>query len=117
MYVKALRKGMFDLARNGTFVEIRVGQVFQVPDDTKIKPTSWVVRCDKQGNVIDPVVARKDADKAREKANKEQQQAKEAAARAAKEAKEAEEAEKRAKELEEEANKGKAGQGDQPPPK
>ncbi len=50
MYVKALTKGYFDLARNGAFVEIKPGQIFQVPDNTTAR---WFVACDEKGNVTD----------------------------------------------------------------
>lgn len=105
MYVKALRKGFYDLAGNGRFVEIKPGTVFKIPDSIKVKPGSWVVKCDKNGNVTDPEVAKKEAEAARARATKEAQQAKDAAERAAKEAKEAEAAENRAKQLEAEAAK------------
>lgn len=100
MYVKALRDGFYDHAGNGKFTETKAGTVFKIPDTIVVKAGSWVVKCDKQGNVIDPVVARKDAELARARANKEAEQAKTATAKAAKEQKEADEAEKRAKELE-----------------
>lgn len=114
MYVKALKKGFFDTVGNGSFTEIKKGQVFQVPDKTVIKPTSWVVRCDKQGNVIDPEVARDQAKKAREKATREEEQAKAARANADREEAQAKAAEERAKKLEDEAKaKAAGGQGDQ----
>ncbi len=105
MYVKAISEGMYDLAKNGAYVQIKEGTVFEVPDTLRIGPKSWVVRCDRHGNVTDVNVARKAAEDARTRATKEAGEAKIAAAKAAKEAKDAELAEKRAKELEDAAAK------------
>ncbi len=53
-YVRAVRNGWFDLAGNGTAVELKAGTVFQVPASLKLTANSWIQVCDKDGELTDP---------------------------------------------------------------
>lgn len=102
MFVKAIKPGFYDTARNGRFMEIKVGTVFEVPDTLKLG--AWMVRCDAKGQITDPRVARETANAAKARADKEESEAKLAAARAKTLADAAEREDKRAKQLEAEAH-------------
>ena len=97
-YVRALRKGQYDLPGTGTPVDVKPGLVFQVPAALKIGVNSWLQECDKDGRPINPIQVNEEARDLRAKANAK----KEAVALAQAEYKladaKADEAEKRAKE-------------------
>lgn len=65
MFVKAVKPGMFDLAKNGGFVHIAVGTVFEVPDSIPLESGQWIVRCDEAGNVTDIPLAKVAAENSR----------------------------------------------------
>lgn len=91
MFVKAIKPGYYDTAKNGSFMEIKVGVVFQVPDDFK---AAWVVECDEQGRVIQTSALVKGLEALLAKANAAEAEAKLAADKH-KQARDAYEAEKK----------------------
>lgn len=66
MFVKAIKQGFYDTAKTGGFMEIKVGTVFEVPDDFK---AAWVVECDEKGRVIQVDALTKNLDALLAKAN------------------------------------------------
>ena len=70
MYVKAVKPGMYDLAKNGGFVNVVLGTVFEVPDSLQLNPGDWIVRCDQVGNILDIPMVRNVAEGARALANR-----------------------------------------------
>lgn len=66
MFVKAIKPGFYDTAKTGGFMEIKVGVVFEVPDDFK---AAWVVECDEKGRVIQVDALTKNLDALLAKAN------------------------------------------------
>lgn len=82
MFVKAVKPGMYDLAKNGAFVHVTVGTVFQVPDTMPLETGCWIVRCDEQGNITDLPMVRNAAGNARAAADRARGEAKIAADKA-----------------------------------
>lgn len=82
MFVKASKPGMYDLAKNGSFVHVVPGTVFQVPDTMPIEPGCWIVRCDEAGNITELHIVRNTAMNARQAADRARGEAKIAADKA-----------------------------------
>ena len=100
MFVKAVKPGMYDLAKTGGFVTVVVGTVFQIPDSIELPHGSWLVRCDEAGNITDPDAVRAHAANMRAKAARDRDLAKIEADKAKRSDAEADAAEARVKALE-----------------
>jgi hypothetical protein len=74
MFVKAIKRGFRgDKNVSGGYVEVQVGQVFQVPEGSKAQ---WFIECDEQGRPIQLDVIEKNLEALEARANAAENEAK-----------------------------------------